>query len=91
MNYEAMPLVRIQVENMKHSILNHMGVIGSEYAEALDEQIQKALNDYPWEQEVKRIVREEVTAQIQGFFKYGNGHRAISESIEEAFKNLGKE
>jgi hypothetical protein len=55
MNYEAVPVIRLEIEGMKHSILQHLGVVGSELGKNLEGEIEKALD------EAKKLYRSELT------------------------------
>lgn len=37
---------------------------------------------YPWQSEVERIVHTAVTDAVQGYFKHGDGARAVRKSVE---------
>jgi hypothetical protein len=88
---EAMPLIRLEVEGMKASILAHLGVIGSDLGVHLDEQIQHAIDSYPWEDKTKRIVHDAITKRLESYFTYGKGNQAIEAVIDEGFsKALGE-
>lgn len=91
MNYEAMPAIRLEVEGMKASIMTHLGVMGSEMGEAIDGEVQRAVDSYPWKEKVSRIVNGAITEHIQGHFLFGAGATAIKQSVEEAFSSLVKE
>jgi hypothetical protein len=86
MNYEAMPRIRLEVEQMKSAIIFHLGVHGSELGELLDKEITGAINSYPWGSEVTRIVHTALKDKIEWYFKYGKGAKAVEEAVEEGFK-----
>jgi len=86
MRVEAVPIIRLSVESMKASILQHMGAAGSELGEVISAEIDKTMKNYPWESEVSDIVRAEVRRQIEAYFKYGNGATAINAALDKVFQ-----
>lgn len=86
MKYEAIPLLKLTVENMKHQIISHLGIHGSELGKALDKEISRAVELFPWEEKVTEIVFDALNNHIENFFRYGKGSIAIQEAVEEGFK-----
>jgi hypothetical protein len=43
------PVIRIEVEGMKHTILKHL----TAYDGILQEHVEKAIDSFPWEQELR--------------------------------------
>lgn len=84
MNIDAMPLIRLEVESMKHAIISHLGVHGSELGKILDAEIQKAIDTYPWESSVAEIVHDALHSEIERYFRFGEGRKAIQQSVEES-------
>ena len=84
MNANAIPVIRMDVEMMKSSILHHLGVVGSELGECLDAEIEKAVSSFPWQQRVDEIVHESIDSNIKAYFQYGDGSNAIKLVINEA-------
>jgi len=83
-----MPIVRLEIDNMKKSILSHLGVIGSELGDRLAAEIEEAIESYSWGDRVKFIVHEAIEARIQDYFSFGEGGRKIKDAINEGFKGL---
>lgn len=88
MKFEAIPTVRIELDGMKHAIVRHLGAAGSQLGEAIEEQIQRAIDTYPWEEQVVSITHDSITSAITHYFSYGEGSRAIRESVEAALKEV---
>lgn len=87
MNEKAIPVMRFDIEGMKASIFHHLGVVGSELGKALDEEITKAVESFPWESRTKEIVHEAIESQIKSYFQYGEGAEAIKKTINTAITN----
>ena len=88
MNASAIPIIKITVENMKAQVLSHLGLIGSELGDAIESEIEKAIELYPWEAQVKEIVHSAISSSIDGYFKYGDGASIIGDVVKNSFKNL---
>ena len=87
MNMEAMPRIRIDIDSMKASILSHMGIVGSELGKCLDAEIERAVNEFPWQQRTSAIVNEAIEKQLKGYFQYGKGAESIKAVIDESITN----
>lgn len=92
MNYEAMPILRMEVEGMKAAIMTHLGVRGSELGQELSKAVDKAVAGFDWDGEVKRIVEASLRLKIESYFSYGGkGAKAVEAAVDEAFSAaLGK-
>ncbi len=88
MDNANMPVIRLTIEQMKASILTHLGIRNSELGELIESQIDRAMEVYPWEEEVNRIVNKQITETIEAYFKYGQGSTAIKEAITEALSGV---
>lgn len=87
MKFEAMPIIRIELEGIKQSIIQHIGAAGSEYGELVAEQLEKAILTYPWEDTVRRTTERCIDEAIENYFKCGDGAKAIREAVNTAFRN----
>ena len=85
MNYDAMPQIRLEVEHMKHSILHHLGVAGSQLGECLEKEIQAAIETYPWQHRVTEIVHHAIDDYVKAYWSYGKGSKRITQAIDDAF------
>lgn len=85
MDYKAMPILRMEVEGMKASILTHLGARGSELGEALSAEIDSAIANYDWQGEVKRIVHATLSEKIRYYFTFGEGAKAVQDAVVEGF------
>lgn len=85
---ETMPVIRLEIQHMKHAIIQHMGLLGSELGDRIEEEVEKAVINYPWEQEVSKIFNQALNDQITSYFKWGKGGEIIKKAVCEGFKNL---
>ncbi len=88
MNSEAVPVIRLEVANLKHAIMHHMGIAGSDLSEAIGEKVDKAVADYPWDETVKKVVDESIRSALSRYFTYGEGYKAIEGAIDAALDQM---
>ena len=86
MNYEAIPIIRIELERMKHQIVVALGAAGSELGERIDAEIQRQIEAMPWENMIRETILDCVGEAMKDYFKWGKGRRAIEQAITEAFE-----
>ena len=89
MDSNAVPLIRLEIENLKHAIIRHMGAVGSELGERLSEQIDKAIEEYPWEEQVKKITHEAIDDTIERYFKHGHGMTVLYRVLDDSIRGMG--
>jgi hypothetical protein len=87
MDYNAMPILRMEVEGVKAAILTYLGARGSELGDALSAEIDKAIAEYDWQGEVKRIVHATISEKINYYFKFGDGAKAVEDAVVEGFNS----
>ena len=86
MDLRNVPIIRLEIEELKSTIQSQLGVRGSELGTIISEQIDKAFADYPFERKVKEIVYEQMTKAIESYFKYGKGSDAINAAVSTLFE-----
>ncbi len=91
MRDDFMPAIRLEIQGMKASIINALGIDGSVLGEELKDKIEKAVIAYDWDTQVKTIVDEELGKTINSYFKYGPGQTALSEAVEASCKAVLEE
>jgi hypothetical protein len=87
------PIIRFEVEHLKHCIVHAF----SEYALQFDKDVKGAIERFCQPQNIQRIMdaavektmRDVINAEIETFFKYGNGRevvkRIINRKLEESY------
>lgn len=91
------PIIRLEVERMKHSIFTAL----TEHAALMDSSVQKAVEAYCTEENIDAVVRKAaiealdaaVKEEVRNFFWYsGNGRLAVREAVEQFLdKNYPRE
>lgn len=78
----VIPQVRIQVDQLKQSMIHYLHVNHEELYRLMGEEIEKTVT----QDEIKRIVAEEaahcVRDEVQNFFHYGSGKDVIRQAVD---------
>jgi hypothetical protein len=88
MKFEAIPILRLEIQNLKHTICQAIGIEGSELEQVIEKAIeQEAHKIIP---QVSKIVKdsmeEVITERVRTYFNFGKGRKAIDDAIEKAVK-----
>jgi capsid protein len=59
------PEVRLTIDSMRHTIINHMGTFFDQQKGAIKEAVDRAVEAFDFQAEVARIVDGEVKRQLQ--------------------------
>ena len=81
-----LPRIRIEVENMKYQIIHAFSSHNDEIERAVDEELTKAIQNYPFDVQIAKLANEVITEAIksalQDFFIYGEGRKQIEELLK---------
>lgn len=80
------PIIRLEVEHLKHCILHAF----SDYTLKFDETLKRAVEAYctsatvdkVMTEAVEREMRTAIEQEIKDFFKYGEGREAVSAAVK---------
>jgi 4-aminobutyrate aminotransferase-like enzyme len=89
------PIIRIELENMRHQIIHHLGAHHEELEKYVSEQVKKAVDDFDYRDAVRRLaaqaVQDAVKKAVEYFFFYGKGketvERAVRDSLEDMYRD----
>lgn len=81
------PLIRLEVEGMQHSI----SVALAEHQLQMDADVQQAIKEYCNPENIRNVImrasslaiNNAITQEVEKFFSYGNGRRAIAAAVEK--------
>jgi hypothetical protein len=84
----SIPIIRLEVEGMKASILAAF----TAHVASLDADIQAAVDDFCRPANIAAVVTEHVNAviaqavreEVERFYRYGEGRRAVARAVAEA-------
>ena len=88
MNAESMPIIRLEIENMKQTIITALGLRGSELGEAVQVGIERAVKAYDFDAKVSQIVSDIITMDIDSFFRHGPGRAAIQSVVQNTLEDV---
>lgn len=86
MDIRNLPIIKFEIEGIRSTIAAQLGVRNSEFGDVLQQEIEKAVADYPFEAKVREIVYSCMTQSIQNYFSYGEGAKAIKQSVSDIFE-----
>ena len=89
MDFESVPIVRLELEHMRHLILSHLRVSG-ELGEALNDRIGEAIKSYDFNGKVSAIASDVINRQIEAYFRHGNGRVCIQKAIQDVLDKTFK-
>lgn len=89
----TIPIIRLEVEGMKHTLTTAL----MEHSALMDEQLRAAIEAYCTPENIARVVQEAARAaldqaikeSVQNFFRFGPGRSAVAEAVKESL--LAKE
>lgn len=85
-----MPIIRLELEQMKYTLLAALSQHTSEINKLAEEQIAKAIKDFNWQAETTQVVHEALRTAIGTYFQYGKGYEFITGAVNEAFETMFK-
>ena len=84
------PIIRLELERMKHSMLTHLGVYHQEISDQVEKYMDGAIKNFDFGSAVEEASRDAIVETINGYFKYGDGNRFIREVITKSLNEMFK-
>jgi len=88
MDYSAIPIIKLELDQMKHSMLTHLGLVGGELSKAVSEQLDNVIANFDFSHTVSVAANRAISETIENYFHYGEGRQLIKATIEEAFNKI---
>jgi len=85
-----LPLIKLEIESMKHSILHHFGLYQAQLSDAVAAEIERVIGEYDYQGAVTKAAIEVLNGTIESFFRYGEGREIIQSAMNEALKKVFK-
>lgn len=88
------PRIRLEVEGMRHQVMHHLQQYHTQVEEAVDKQVQAAIENFNFEAAVSEAVHKILQDSIKAYYGYGEGYRAIERAVWDsldAIHGKGKE
>jgi len=85
---EQLPLIRLEIEEMKHAILHHFNLYQKDVSDTVKKEIEKSIKEFDFVNAVKKATEEILQSEIEAYFKYGEGFKMIQESIKETLNKV---
>lgn len=88
MSEAPMPLIRLEVDHMKYSMITAL----HNYSVQMDENIQKAIEEYCTQENLDRVIMDAahkaldtaIKEEVRNFFWNGDGRSAVAASVRES-------
>lgn len=88
MDYQAMPILKVEIKRLSHTINSMLGTHGSELGELLQSSVEKAVASYDMDAKVNEVVKQCIDKHVENYFKFGPGAKAIGSMINASFGAL---
>lgn len=83
----SIPIIRLEVERMRHTMVTALTAASLK----LDEDIQRAVEEFCQPEHIAQIIHDEtertlnvvIAEEVQKFFRYGEGRKAVAESVKK--------
>lgn len=90
----SIPVIRLEVEYMKHAILHaftaHQLKIDTDLKEALERFCQPANIKAIVGKAVDQTLKNAIESEIENFFLYGAGRATIAEAVKKRLEKMGE-
>jgi hypothetical protein len=86
-----LPIVRLEVEEMRHTILHHFSKYQSDLNEFVGQALKDVINNFNYADAVKKTAEPMIYEALEGYFKYGEGRSLIDSVISQTLKETFKE
>lgn len=93
MRDQSIPVVRLEVEYMKHAILHAF----TEHTLKVDADVKRAVEHFCRPENIRSVasaavdsvLKEVINAEIEKFYRYGAGREAIAQAVKESLTPRG--
>lgn len=89
MNYECVPIIRLEVERLKTCVCHMMGIKGSELEKVIRDKIDSIDIKRKIEELVEKDLESILTTAIKEYFLFGEGKESMRKIIGGIFKDNG--
>ena len=78
-----LPIIKLELEGMKHSIMHHFASYNETISDAVEKQLDVAIESFDFKQAVTDATHVCIKAAIKNYFTWGAGHRLVGASVKE--------
>ena len=82
------PLVKLEVQEMKHQIMHYLAQHHSNVEVEVERQIEAAIANYNFEIKVQEAVWNAINESIKHYFSRGDGMIFVSNAVTETLNTL---
>ena len=84
--YEA-PLIRLEIDNMKHSVLTYLDNYHTNIEKLVEEELERAVKDLDMSIIVRQALSRAVSDSVYKYFGQGDGKIAVDKAVKEFLNN----
>lgn len=89
MRNEIMPIIKLELQHMRHTMLQHLELPGGEFAEAMDAELKIAIENFDWDAKMSEACHKAIHQAIDSYFDYGGkGYQFVRDTLEAAFDRM---
>ena len=86
----APPIIKLELQHMKQSMQVALADYNLKVSEEVDIQLQKIIDDFPFEEVVQKAAYDALNQAIESYFNYGDGYKLVQTAMQEAFEHTMK-
>jgi len=87
----GMPLVKLELDQMRVTIMHQFTNYNKEISEAVDKELKKVIENFDYEGTITKIADEVITKAIENYFAWGGeGKKLIEGSVTQALDKIFK-
>lgn len=85
-----MPVIRIKIARMKYSIASTISLHNEEIEQIVNEQVERAIAEYPFAEEIKRLsdmfITEVITKAVHEFYNDSGGRDIVRDAVMKSLR-----
>lgn len=88
---EPFPLIKLEVEGMKHSILRHFNLHQSNISDQVKKEIENVIDAFDFENAITKAASDILYDTIKQYFTFGEGSTIVRKAMQQALNNAFKD
>ena len=84
MPLESYPIIKLEIDQMKYSIMHHFSAYQGELSKLVETEIERAIKGFDIESAVTDAVYSVIKESIDSYFSFGDGRKILNDAIKES-------
>jgi len=89
---DELPIIKLELDRMRYSVVHAFNQRNAELEEIVNEELEKALENFSYAQEIRKVVdnvlQEAIKRAVESFFMFGGGQQVINEMIGDVLNKI---